>query len=91
MPDGRLLLAFNDSKHGRANLRLGLSTDNGKSWQRIATLAEEAKAEFSYPFLLQTRDGNIHAVYTWKRKAVKHVVFNEAWVNAQVDNGGVAK
>jgi predicted neuraminidase len=91
LPDGRLLLAFNDSKHGRANLRLGLSTDNGKSWQRIATLADEPKAEFSYPFLLQTRDGTIHVVYTWKRKAVKHVTFNETWIDAQIAKGGATQ
>ncbi len=80
--DGRLLLAFNDSATGRDNLRLAVSADEGGSWKRVATLAEEKGAEFSYPFLLRTRDGNIHAVFTWKRKAIKHVTFNEAWLDA---------
>lgn len=29
--------------------------------------------EFSYPHLLQSRDGSIHLVYTWHRTRIKHV------------------
>ncbi len=29
--------------------------------------------EFSYPFLLQSRDGFLHMVYTWHRTRIKHV------------------
>lgn len=29
--------------------------------------------EFSYPFLLQTRDGDLHLVYTWHRTRIKHI------------------
>lgn len=29
--------------------------------------------EFSYPFLLETRDGSLHLVYTWHRSRIKHV------------------
>ncbi len=29
--------------------------------------------EFSYPYLLQTRDGYLHLVYTWHRSRIKHV------------------
>ena len=31
--------------------------------------------EFSYPSLLQTRDGMMHLVYTWHRTRIKHVSF----------------
>ena len=34
--------------------------------------------EFSYPFLLQTRDGNLHVLYTWHRSRIKHVQVNLA-------------
>jgi predicted neuraminidase len=29
--------------------------------------------EFSYPFLLQSSDGNLHLVYTWHRTRIKHI------------------
>ncbi len=81
LTDGRLLLAFNDSRQGRENLRLAMSNDEGRTWGRIATVAEQPGADFSYPFLLQTSNGDVHLVYTWKRTAIRHVVFNMAWLN----------
>ncbi len=81
--DGRLLLAFNDSETGRDTLRLAISADGGLNWSRSSTLESEPDAEFSYPFLIQTKDGRIHLVYTWKRQAIKHAEFNLAWLEAQ--------
>ena len=34
--------------------------------------------EFSYPYLLQTRDGTMHLVYTWHRSRIKHVRLDPA-------------
>jgi len=82
LQDGRLLLAFNDSPSGRANLRLAVSPDYGLSWQRGPYLIQEADSEFSYPFLLQGRDGLIHLAYTWKREAIRVVSFNAAWLDS---------
>jgi len=82
--DGRVLLAFNDTAEGRDVLGLAMSPDGGATWQRAGTLEREAGQEFSYPFLLQTRDGLIHAAYTWKRKGIKQATFNLAWLEAQV-------
>ena len=79
--DGRLLVAFNDSASGRENLRLALSADEGRTWRRVATLAETDGGDFSYPFLMQSRDGGVHLVYTWQRRAVKHAVFNTSWLD----------
>ncbi len=85
LSDGRLLLAFNDSSLARDNLRLAISADDGATWQRAATLAAEAGAEFSYPTVLQTSDGRIHVTYTWKRRGIKHAAFNLAWLAAQMN------
>lgn len=82
LASGRLLLAFNDTNSGRANLRLATSSDDGATWQRGPVIASEPGEEFSYPFLVQSQDGFIHLAYTWKRRAIQVATFNEAWVDA---------
>ncbi|MDB5868035.1 MAG: BNR/Asp-box repeat protein [Polaromonas sp.] len=34
------------------------------------------RQEFSYPYLLQSRDGYLHLVYTWHRSRIKHIRLN---------------
>lgn len=82
---GRILLAFNDSKQTRNNLRLAISHDGGATWGRVAEIENSPGQEFSYPYLIRSLDGRIHLVYTWRRKRIKHVVFNETWINAQIE------
>jgi predicted neuraminidase len=87
LTDGRLLMAFNDSRTTRDNLRLAISRDNGQSWQRAATLAaDKGYLGVSYPFLLQTSDGDIHVVYSVRKEAIRHAVFNLAWLAAQMQS-----
>jgi predicted neuraminidase len=47
-------------------------------------LAEaEAGSSFGYPSLIQSRDGSLHASYSFHEKkggAIKHAHFNAAWV-----------
>lgn len=83
--DGRVLLAFNDGETSRESLALAVSPDGGLTWRRAGVLEHEAREEFSYPFLLETRDGAIHAAWTWKRKAIKVATFNAAWLDAQLE------
>ena len=87
--DDRVLLAFNDTRDNRGNLRLAVSSDADASWQRVNPLLEEETGQrFSYPFLLQSRDGVIHLVYNWKNKGIRHVTFNSAWLDTRI--GGKA-
>ncbi len=82
LSDGRFLMAYNDSFNKRENLKLALSNDRGKTWQAVATLENSPGHEFSYPYMIKSRSGDVHLVYTWKRKRIKHVVFNEAWIHS---------
>jgi len=84
LSDGRILAAINDSRSGRDSLRLVVSPDGGRTWQRGAVVASEPGAEFSYPFLLQTADGSIHLAYTWKREFIQYHEFNAAWLDASI-------
>jgi predicted neuraminidase len=79
--DGRLLLAFNDSPTGRENLRLALSDDEGRTWTSVAMHPEEPGAHYSYPFLMQARNGDVHLVYAWQRRLIRHITFNTAWLD----------
>lgn len=73
--DGRQVLAFNPVPEGRTPLAVALSED-GMTWTRVLTLEDEKGAEFSYPAVIQTRDGLVHVTYTWKRQRIRHIVFD---------------
>lgn len=75
--DGRHLIVYNHTSRGRSPLNVALSTD-GKDWQAAFVLENEAGKEFSYPAVIQTEDGLIHATYTWKRQRVRHAVLDPA-------------
>ncbi|OQY41669.1 MAG: hypothetical protein B6240_14915 [Desulfobacteraceae bacterium 4572_87] len=81
---GRILLAFNDSRNNRETLKLAVSEDRGLNWVRIHTLENLPGQEYSYPYMIRGQNGLIHLVYTWKRNRIKHVVFNEAFVDRKL-------
>lgn len=77
LKDGRYLLIYNHTASGRSPLNIAVSKD-GKAWEGALVLENEPKKEFSYPAIIQTSDGLVHATYTWQRKKVKHVVIDPA-------------
>ncbi len=86
LADGSLLLVFNDAPENRENLSLAISKDFGTTW-RIAHRFEGDPGspqapvpEYSYPWIMQDRAGDIHVLYTWGRSRIKHVQFNSAWL-----------
>ena len=86
LSDGDLLCAFNDVSAGkRENLRLALSSDEGRTWRTIATLAEEPRSEFSYPYLIRGADGMIRMVHSARQTEIVYTGFNEAWVRQQAE------
>jgi predicted neuraminidase len=74
LADGRFLLAYNPTPSGRSRLELAVSRD-GRIWHGAVTL-EDATGEYSYPALIQARDGRVHVTYTWRRERIKHVVLD---------------
>lgn len=84
--DGTWAYLGNDTEKGRHSLAVWLSDDEGRSWKvrRHLELAEaEAGSSFGYPSLIQSRDGSLHASYSFHEKkggAIKHAHFNAAWV-----------
>ncbi len=82
--DGRHVLVYNHAGRtkgkwdaGREVLNVAVSTD-GKAWNAALVLEHEPSQEFSYPAVIQTADGLVHATYTWKRKRIRHVVLDPA-------------
>jgi len=82
-PDGSLLLVFNDTLEGRSSLALAISRDRGKHWQTIRHFDQinDGKSEFSYPYLIRAGNGTMHLLYTWNRKRIRYVAFNDEWVD----------
>jgi predicted neuraminidase len=74
LTSGKFLLIYNPTATGRAKLDIAIS-DDGKSWKRAVVL-EDAAGEYSYPAMIQTRDGLVHVTYTWRRERIKHVVID---------------
>jgi predicted neuraminidase len=74
LADGRQLLVFNPVAKGRTPLSVALSHD-GKAWRTVLTL-EDQPGEYSYPAVIQSGDGLVHVIYTWKRERIKHAVID---------------
>ena len=79
LPEGGLVLAFNDSVDKRTPLSIAYSPNENEQWTVIRDL-EVGDGEFSYPCLLVASDGSIHCVYTYRRRTVRHAVFDSAWL-----------
>ena len=50
-----------------------LRSDDGLHWSHWVTLEDSPISQYSYPSIIQTSDGHLHAIYTWRRQRIKHV------------------
>jgi predicted neuraminidase len=83
-----LLLVFNNDPKERDRLSLARSKDRGVSWKVLHTFDQSSQVEgkkegFSYPSLIQTKNGDFHLLYTWNQSDIKHVRFTSAWVDSK--------
>lgn len=70
LPDGRAVIAFNDTTNNRHVLRLAVRTGIGGPWERVGPEITSSD-EVSYPTLLADSDA-LHLAYTFDRKHLVH-------------------
>jgi alpha-L-rhamnosidase len=80
--DGRHALIYNNiaTKPGeetgpRTPLSIALS-DDGTHWHHALTLEDSKIGEYSYPAIIQGKDGNLHCIYTWRRQLIAYKLIN---------------
>jgi predicted neuraminidase len=72
---GDVFLIHNPSQVFRTPLSLARSTDDGKTWRRVADLEAEP-GEYSYPAMIESAAGMLEITYTWKRTHIKHATLD---------------
>lgn len=79
LDDGRHLLVYNhvlppgnEAKGPRTPLNVAISKD-GKNWEAALILEDSPISQYSYPSVIQSNDGMVHVVYTWRRERIKYV------------------
>ncbi len=97
LASGRWVLVNNDTEAGRHRLALHVSEDEGKTWRVLRYLERDEVANgagsYSYPSMIQSREGHIHVTYSYKPNSlkdktegtgetIKHAEFNEVWLMA---------
>ena len=69
-----------NGKGARTPLSLMRSAD-GEHWSHwmkyliitMKSIIDSPISQYSYPSIIQTSDGHIHCIYTWRRQRIKHV------------------
>ncbi len=81
LKDGRQLLVYNHvlpadtlpkGKGARTPLNVAISKD-GVKWYAAVILEDSPISQYSYPSVIQSKDGMVHIVYTWRRQKIKYV------------------
>jgi len=70
--NGDVFLIYNPAALLRTPLSLARSTDDGKTWKKLADLETEP-GEYSYPAMIQSTADTLEMTYTWRRTHIKHV------------------
>jgi len=90
LKSGNWVLVYNDVEDGRYSLAAAISDDEGKSWKWKRKLENQKGGSFSYPSVIQTKDGRIHVTYSYhltdNKKSIKHIVFEEKWILNYIKN-----
>jgi alpha-L-rhamnosidase len=96
LTDGRHLLVYNhvkpapeltNGKGPRTPLNVAVSKD-GKQWDAALVLEDSPLSQYSYPSVIQSKDGLVHIVYTWRREKIKYVCVDPSKLNGQSIHAG---
>jgi len=83
LKNGHIVLTFNDSRKDRYSLSIAVSCDGGRTWPWVKMIECKPDHLFSYPSVIQDRQGLIHAVYSHDNQTgIAHFVTNEEWIGA---------
>ena len=85
LENGDWIMVYNDTEDGRHSLAVSLSADEGKTWPWTRHLEKDVTkiGSFSYPSIIQSKDGQVHITYSHhikKSKTIKHVAFSPKWI-----------
>lgn len=76
--DGRHALIYNDfetlpgtKKGPRTPVSIALSND-GSHWHHVLTLEDSPISQYSYPAIIEGKDGTLHCLYTWRRQRMAY-------------------
>ena len=94
MKDGRDVLVYNHvlppgnlAKGARTPLNVAISKD-GSTWDAALILEDSPISQYSYPAVIQTADGLLHFVFTWRRQKIRHVVVDPSKLKLKrIENG----
>ncbi|MDR1981795.1 MAG: exo-alpha-sialidase [Tannerellaceae bacterium] len=73
LSNGLQLLVYNPITEGRNRLAIAVSID-GKAWEKLMDLENQQAGEFSYPAVIEDKNGIVHVTYTYNREQIKHVM-----------------
>jgi predicted neuraminidase len=86
LKNGWHVLVYNPTKRtpgawggARTPLNLAVSKD-GLTWKDLFVLEKEP-GEYSYPAVVEAKDGSVHITYTWNRKKIMHVAVSKMQLN----------
>jgi len=82
LASGNIILIYNDCENDPRNtLDVALSENEGVTWKWKRNIKKvDGSGRFDYPSIIQSRDGKIHATYSYNVETIKHVVFTEEWI-----------
>ena len=90
LKNGHWVMAYNDTEDNRNSWAVSLSEDEGKTWKwkrHIGQAADQSES-FSYPSLIQTKDGKLHLTYSYGNpsgKTIMHASFDEKWIKKGIN------